>query len=376
MTVPSRFVVLGLQEVEVTENAPRCQTEILSDDFAEISVGHAILDGAIGVDVQGQRLFHADSIGELYQHTPAQSAGYQGLGDPSGGLSSTAIHLRRVFARECATTVGSMSALSVHYDFPAGESSVSVRPTNREGSRGVDDPLNVSVNQVIRQHLQAHFLDQNGHFFVGFAFCVLVRHQNSMDSDGPETTIFVFVLDGDLRLGVRSEPVYLVGLAHARELLQDLVGQREGQGEQLGCLVGGLAEHDALVTGSQVVEVLLDLLFLGHLALAVRHRLVDLSGLLLDLDHDLHAFLVESFLFVILTDLLADIAHNLFLVHLCVRGDLSKHHGHSRLGAALARYVRQGVLSKAGVQHCVRQLVAHFVWMSLAYTLRSEQEMS
>lgn len=215
MSLSSRFVVLGLQEVEVTENAPRCQAEIFSDDFAEVPVCHASLDGAIRVDVQRQRFFHADSLGELEQHTLAIASSDQGLGDPSGGLSSAAVHLGRIFAGESASAVGSMSSLSIHNDFPAGQSSVSVRPANGEGSRGVDDPLNIGVDQVVRQNLQADFLDQDGHFLVGLAFTVLVRNENSMDSDGLETTVIVLVLDGDLRFGVRPEPVDLVCLAHA-----------------------------------------------------------------------------------------------------------------------------------------------------------------
>lgn len=63
MSVSGRLVLLGFEEIEVSENAPGSQTEICADNFAQVSVSHTLFNSAIRVYIQGERFFDTDSVG-------------------------------------------------------------------------------------------------------------------------------------------------------------------------------------------------------------------------------------------------------------------------------------------------------------------------
>jgi len=61
------------------------------------------------------------------------------------------------------------------------------------------------------------------------------------------------------------------------------VGEDEGEGHQLRGLVGGIAEHDALVTGTNVLKPPL-----------LVHTLGNISALLLNGDEDVAGLVVKA----------------------------------------------------------------------------------
>jgi hypothetical protein len=63
------------------------------------------------------------------------------------------------------------------------------------------------------------------------------------------------VLDGHLALAVGPEPGDRPVLAQLGEPVDDPVRQGDRQGHQLGRLVGGVAEHQALVAGADVLAL-------------------------------------------------------------------------------------------------------------------------
>jgi len=56
------------------------------------------------------------------------------------------------------------------------------------------------------------------------------------------------ILDGDLALCIRSQPLCRAVFAEARQLAAKTVGEHDRRRHQLGSLIGGVAKHQALIT--------------------------------------------------------------------------------------------------------------------------------
>jgi hypothetical protein len=76
----------------------------------------------------------------------------------------------------------------------------------------------------------------------------------------------VFVAQRDLALGVRPQPGQFARLAHRRLALHQLRGQPERVGHEIRCFVGGVAEHQPLVAGTDF-------------AIGTVYPLIDVAGL-------------------------------------------------------------------------------------------------
>lgn len=81
----------------------------------------------------------------------------------------------------------------------------------------------------------------------------------------------ILLFEGDLRLRVWTQPLDCPTLALASHVLQDAVAEHQRDRHQFLRLVGGLAEHMALVACANVPRVS-----------AVVHPVSDLRGLLVD----------------------------------------------------------------------------------------------
>ena len=126
---------------------------------------------------------------------------------------------------------------------------------------------------------------------------MLVRDHDLAHAD----RLAVLVLHGDLALGVRAEHLLLAGVAGFGDQAQDLVGVEDRRRHQVRRLVGGVAEHDALVARA---------LFL---LLARLHRvdaLRDVGRLRMQQDFDIGLLPVEALLLV--ADVLDRLAHHAF----------------------------------------------------------------
>jgi hypothetical protein len=183
---------------------------------------------------------------------------------------------------------------------------------------------------------------------------VLGRDDDGVDALGDNGAVVVLVLNGDLGLGVGAEPGQRAVTAGSRHGSVKLVGELEGQGEQLGGLVGGVAEHDTLVTGAKLLE-----------SLVVVETLGNIGGLLLNGNEQVQGLVVKALLGVIVANVLDGVADNLLVVELGLGGDLTKDHDHASLGGGLASDLGQGVLSQAGVEDGIGDLVGNLVGVTL-----------
>jgi hypothetical protein len=95
----------------------------------------------------------------------------------------------------------------------------------------------------------------------------------------------------------------------------------DSQGETY--LIGGITEHDTLVTGTVVLQV------------TVVQTLGDIGGLLLDGNQDVTGLVVETLLGVIVTNLLDGVSDNGLEVDSGLGGDFTEDHDHTGLGSGL-----------------------------------------
>lgn len=183
---------------------------------------------------------------------------------------------------------------------------------------------------------------------------VLSGDNNGVDALRDNGTVVVLVLNGDLGLGVGSEPGQRTVAASSGHGSVQLVGEEESEGEELGCLVSGIAEHDTLVTSTELLESLL-----------VVKALSDIGRLLLNGDEQVTGLVVKTLGRVIIADVLDGVTDNLLVVKLGLSGDLTKDHDHTGLGGSLASNLGEGVLPKASIEDSVGNLISDLVGVTL-----------
>src|SRR5262245_44903024 len=100
MAAGGRFSIDGPPQVEILNDAAGRKREERADDFAQ----PLVIDfaGPLSIDMNADRLGHADRVGELHLATAGQSGGDDILGDVTGHIGSAAIDLGRVLAAEGA----------------------------------------------------------------------------------------------------------------------------------------------------------------------------------------------------------------------------------------------------------------------------------
>ncbi|KAK5633868.1 hypothetical protein RRF57_009581 [Xylaria bambusicola] len=146
-------------------------------------------------------------------------------------------------------------------------------------------------------------------------------------------TAIVLVLHGDLGLGVGSQPRAGTVATSIRHGLVQFVGEKVRQGVELGGLVGGISEHETLVTSTELLESLLVVETLGNV-----------GGLLLNADQNTAGLVVEALVGRVVADVFDGITDNLLVVDRGLGGDLTKDHDHAGLGGGLASDLGEGVL--------------------------------
>ena len=117
-------------------NDTRAEVKVVADDLDELVGG--LVGGAVGVDVDGQRLGDTDGVRQLDERTAGQLGVDERLCDPAGKVGSRAVDLGVVLAGESTTTVGTPATVGVDNDLTAGKTSVTLRTTDDEETGGLD----------------------------------------------------------------------------------------------------------------------------------------------------------------------------------------------------------------------------------------------
>jgi hypothetical protein len=197
-------------------------------------------------------------------------------------------------------------------------------------------------------------LDFLAELLSGDGLGVLGRNDDSVDSERNNGTVVVLVLNSDLGLGIWSQPWDASIAAGSGHGSVELVGQLKSQWEEFWGLIGGISEHDTLVTSTELLERLL-----------VVETLRDIWRLLLNSNKNVASLVVETLSRIIVTDVLDGTANDLLVVELGLGGDLSEDHYHTSLCGSLASNLGERVLSQTGVKNSIGDLIGDLVWVTL-----------
>lgn len=362
VSVLGSLEVDGLVQVELTDDDTRSEVKVLADDLDELLRG--LLRGAVRVDVDGEGLSDTNGVRQLDKGTSAEASVDQGLGDPSTNVGSRSVDLGEILTGESTTTVGTPATVGVDDDLSAGQTSITLGATNDEEARRLD-VVDGLIAEVLGGDdlLDDLLLDLLSELLGGDVGRVLSRDNDSVDALRDNGTVVVLVLDGDLGLGVGSEPGKGAVTASSGHGSVELVSEEESKGEELRGLVSGITEHDTLVTSTELLESLLVVETLGNV-----------RGLLLNGDEQVAGLVVKTLLGVIVTDVLDGITDDLLVVELGLSGDLTEDHDHTGLGGSLTSNLGEGVLAKAGIEDGVGNLISDLVGVTLTNGLGGEEE--
>ncbi|PTD12828.1 hypothetical protein FCULG_00003046 [Fusarium culmorum] len=324
VTVLGGLEVDGLVQAELTDNDTRSEVEVLADNLDKLLGG--LLRGTVGVDVDGKGLSDTNGVRELDKSTSAEASGDQGLGDPSTNVGGRSVDLGEILAGEGTTTVGTPTTVGVDDDLSAGQTGITLGTTNDKEARGLD-VVDGLIAEVLGGDnlLDDLLLDLLSELLGGDVRRVLSRDDDSVDALRDNGTVVVLVLDGDLSLGVRSQP---------------------GEGT---------------VAASSCTSCYTELLK----SLLVVETLGDIRGLLLDGNEQVAGLVVKTLGRVIVTDVLDGVTDNLLVVELGLGGDLTEDHDHTSLGSSLASNLGEGVLAKAGIEDGVGNLIGNLIRVTL-----------
>ena len=339
----------GLVEAEVADDATGAEVKVLLHELHEGLL--VILGGAVSVDVDGERVGDTNGVGELDADTVAEVVGHEGLGDPAGGVGGGTVDLGAVLAGEGTASVGAPTSVGVDDDLSAGEAGVTVGSADDEAAGGVDvvDGLLIEVLGG-DDRLDDVLHDVLVNLLVGDVGLVLGGDDDGVDADGDHAAVLLLVLDGDLGLTIGAQPLEGSVLANVGETLAEAGGEEVGEGHELGGLIGGVAEHDALVTSADLLDALVEVDALG-----------DIGALLLDGDDDVAGVAVDALVGGGVADVADGGTDDVLEIDLGVGGDLTEDHDHAGLGGGLAGDLGLGVLGEAGVEDGIGNLIAELV---------------
>ena len=319
------------------------------------------LGGAEGVDVDRQRLGHADGIGELHRGALGHAGGDDVLGQVARRVGRRAVDLGRILARERPAAMRCRTAIGVDDDLAARQARVAIRPADHEGTGRVHPPLGLGREPALGQHLADIGLGNGANVVRAEARVeMLVREHHR----GHAHRLAVLVAHRELRLGVGAKLRRGAGLARLGQALEHRVRVEDRRRHHLGRLVGGVAEHDALIARPLVAAL-------------AGHALRDMGRLLVQQVGDLAGFPVELVLLV--ADILdagasdvGDALHVLVQLVLIGQADLAPDHHAIGGGEGLAGDARQRVLGKKRVEHGIGDPVADLIRVALGHGFRSE----
>ena len=237
-------------------------------------------------------------------------------------------------------------------------------PSDLEAAGGIDEKLRVAVEVPGRHDLPYDTVDDVPlEIVVRDLGVVLGRNHHVADPVRPA----VLVLDADLGLRIGAEEPgerNLPGFPDLGQVGHEIVGELDGERHELVGLVARVAEHHPLIARA---------LFLVE-PLAFGDPLRNVGRLAHQFHEDSAGVAVEALVRMVVTDVERHPARHAHVIHLALAGDLPRDDDQVVLDQGLARHPAVGVLGQVGVEHRIRDLIAHLVGMSLRNRLRGENK--
>lgn len=317
MTVLGGLVVDGLGQVKILHDDTGTEIKVVADDLDQLVGG---LGGStVALNEDGEGLSDTNGVGELDKGTAGKLGVDQRLGDPARNVGGGTIDLGVILSGESTTTVGTPTTVGIDNDLTASETGITLRTTDDEAAGGLDVVDSAVIEELGGDDLANNLLlNDRTELLSGDIVTVLGRDNDGVDAQRLDGTVVVGVLNGDLGLGIGEQPgdgAIITGGLHGSV---KLVGKDDSQGQELRGLVGGIAEHDTLVTSTELLKSLL-----------VVKTLSDIGGLLLNGNQDVAGLVVKALLGGIVTDVLDSATDDLLVVQVGLGGNLTEDHDHT-----------------------------------------------
>jgi len=211
--------------------------------------------------------------------------------------------------------VGSPASIGIDDDLSSSKSSIGSGSSHNKGTRGIDHKLGLSQH-FSRANFPNNLLNQSVFDSLVINTGVMLGgDEDVIDRDWLHSASSLLVFDNHLRLAVRSKPWNFSTVSLSSHVLADSVGKQVREREEvlLVPLIGGVAEHESLISGSHVLDGLVGM-----------DRVGNLRRLSLDLEKNVAGIAVEANLGGGVADLLAYSPGNSLVVDGLFAGDFSK----------------------------------------------------
>lgn len=334
VTESSELLVDGGLQVQLLDDHTRSEVEVSGDDFLKVVVSVSFSDGSVGVDVDGDRVSYTNTVSNLDEGSLAEASSNEGLGDPSGSISSRSVDLSGVLTGESTTSVTTPATIGVNDDLSTSQTGITARSTDEERTRGVDVVDGVFIEVLgVDDGLDDVFLDLLGDFFKGDSGTVLGGDKDGVNSDGSDSLAFDLVFDGDLTLGIGSQPGQSAINSQVVKSLADVEGQLVGERHQFGGFITSITNHEALITSSDIFVLLVDV-----------DGISDFGGLLFDGNKNGAVLVISTLVDMIITDVLDGFSDNLFVAEVSLGGDFTEDHNDVGLDGRFTSNLGIGIL--------------------------------
>ena len=367
MAVCRRLLVDRPAQIQHPDDPCRAQIKVLPDDLHQSLIAQP--SGSKGFHPDGCGMGHADGVGELNLALAGQACGHNILGHVPGRVGCGAVHLGAVLSGKRAAAVPGIAAVAVHDNFPARKAAVPVGTADHKTAGGIDKEFGLVIHHIRRKDLvKDMLLDIPVNLLLGHALVVLGGEDHCVQA---HRLVILIILHRDLGLSVRPQVGKRAVLADLSQASCQLVGQGDGIGHILLRLVGGVAEHHALISRADGVQLLL-----GHMLLPCLLGLQSLvnaqgniCGLLIDGGDHAAGIAVKAILCPVIADLPDGLPDNLLDVYIGAGGNLS-HNQHQSCGdGRLAGHPAHGILLHQGIEDRVGNGIADLIRMSLCHGL-------
>ena len=188
-------------------------------------------------------LYHADGVSQLNFALVSVARLHDVLGNLSRHVCCGAIHFGGVFPAQSAATHTTDTAVGIARQFPTSHTTVGVAAAQHESTGRIDQLREVTIQTVLAGGQHHHGFDDVPEVADLHIRAVLHGAEEGSDASG-------VVVVADLCLGICTEHLRRMCL----EKLQELGGDHVRDRHLLCRLVGGVAVHDTLVTGTALIH--------------------------------------------------------------------------------------------------------------------------
>ena len=195
---------------------------------------------------------------------------------------------------------------------------------------------------------------------------MLCRNDDGVDAD----RFAVFIFDSDLGLAIRTEVRERAVFADFCQAACQAVRQGNRQGHIVVRFVRSIAEHHALVAGTDGVE-LIRVAFLLFESIIDAHS--DVRRLFVQGDEDAAGVAVKAVFSTGVADVTDRFADNMRNIDVAGRGNFTYNMYHAGRYQCFAGNAGVFIFCKNGIQNAVRNLVSHFIGMAFRYGFRRKE---